>query len=385
MTLITTTTDLAFLCDRLRAEPFVTIDTEFMRDRTFWPKLCLVQIAGAEEAVAIDPLASGIDLAPLLDLMADPAVLKVFHAARQDLEIFVRLMGKAPAPIFDTQIAAMVCGFGEEVAYDTLVAQVAKARIDKTSRFTDWARRPLTDAQLRYALGDVTHLRVVYQGLIDRLEQTGRVDWVVQEMADLTDPALYAQEPDQAWRRLKVRSREPRFLAVVQALAAWREREAQRRDLPRNRIMRDDLLLEVAASRPKTAEDVARLPRLGLDARSCQAVASVVTEALALPPESLPRLPEPVRPPRGIGPLVELLRVLLKLQAEEHNVAQRLIATSGDLELIAQDDGADVPALAGWRRELFGEAALSLKHGRLGFAVRGGKVRLLPLPETEAA
>lgn len=383
MTLITTTTELSELCDRLRAEPFVTIDTEFMRDRTFWPKLCLVQIAGAGEAVAVDPLAQAIDLAPLLDLMADPSVLKVFHAARQDLEIFVRLMGKAPAPIFDTQIAAMVCGFGEEVAYETLVAQLAKARIDKTSRFTDWSRRPLTEAQLRYALGDVTHLRVVYQGLSDRLERTGRVDWVDQEMSDLTDPALYAQEPELAWRRLKVRSREPRFLAVVQGLAAWREREAQRRDLPRNRIMRDDLLLEVAASRPKSAEEVARLPRLGLDSKGCQAVATVVTEALALPADSLPRLPEPFRAPRGIGPLVELLRVLLKLQAEEHHVAQRLIATSGDLESIAQDDAADVPALSGWRRELFGDAALDLKHGRLGFAVRDGKVRLLPLTAIE--
>jgi ribonuclease D len=380
MALLTTTSELADLCDELAKEPFVALDTEFMRDRTYFPKLCLLQVAGATRHAAIDPLAPDLDLAPLLALMTDPAVVKVFHAARQDVEIFYHLGGAIPRPLFDTQLAAMVCGYGEEVGYETLVARLAKARIDKSSRFTDWSRRPLTKQQLDYALADVIHLRVIYQRLEAQLRQTGRSEWVAQELAGLTDPRTYEQPPDEAWRRIKLRSREPRFLAIVQALAAWREREAQRRDLPRNRIVRDDLLLELAANRPCSTDDIARLRRISLDRASAAAVVAAVRSALELPEVELPVVEPPPKLPRGIGPLVDLLRVLLKFQCEEHQVAQRLIATTADLEAIAAFDAPDVPALRGWRLEVFGHAALTLKQGKLGLAVDKGQVVLVPMP-----
>jgi ribonuclease D len=379
MTLLTKTAELADLCDELAKEPFVALDTEFMRDRTYFPKLCLVQVAGARRHAAIDPLAPELDLAPLLALMTDPGVVKVFHAARQDVEIFHHL-DVIPTPLFDTQLAAMVCGYGEEVGYETLVARLAKARIDKSSRFTDWSRRPLTKQQLDYALADVIHLRVVYQRLEAQLRQTGRSEWVAQELAGLTDPHTYEQPPEDAWRRIKVRSREPRFLAIVQALAAWREREAQRRDLPRNRILRDDLLLELAANRPRSTDDIAKLRRISLDRASAAAVAAAVRSALELPEVALPLVEPPAKLPRGIGPLVDLLRVLLKFQCEEHQVAQRLVATTADLEAIAAFDAPDVPALRGWRLEVFGRAALTLKQGKLGLAVDNGQVVLVPMP-----
>ena len=379
MTLLTGTEELARLCAELAREPFVAIDTEFMRDRTYFPKLCLVQVAGAGRHAAIDPLAQGLDLAPLLALMTNPAVVKVFHAARQDVEIFHHLGGAIPMPLFDTQLAAMVCGYGEEVGYETLVARLTKARIDKSSRFTDWSRRPLTKQQLDYALADVIHLRVVYQRLDALLRQTGRSEWVAQELAGLTDPHTYEQPPDEAWRRIKLRSREPRFLAIVQALAAWREREAQRRDLPRNRIVRDDLLLELAANRPRSTDDIAKLRRISLDRASAAAVVAAVRSALELPEALLPAVEPPPKLPRGIGPLVELLRVLLKFQCEEHNVAQRLVATTADLEAIAAFDAPDVPALRGWRLEVFGRAALTLKQGKLALAVDKGQVVLVPM------
>jgi ribonuclease D len=370
MSLITDTNALSAFCGRMRAERFVAVDTEFMRDRTYWPRLCLVQVAGEQEAVAIDALAPGLDLAPLLELMGDPGVLKVMHAARQDLEIFHRL-GQLPRSFFDTQVAAMVCGFGEEVAYETLVNKVAKAPLDKSSRFTDWARRPLTEAQIHYALGDVTHLRVIYEHLAARIENAGRTSWVAEELSALLDPALYAQLPEEAWKRLKLRSRDARFVAIVQALAAWREREAQRRDLPRARIVRDDLLLEVAANRPQTVEELRAIERVSLDRESAAAVVAAIQAALALPKTALPPIPEPVILPRGIGPIVDLLRVLLKYRCEEAEVAQRLVASTADLEAIAVDDQADVPAMHGWRREIFGDDALALKAGRLALAVRG--------------
>ena len=372
MTLITDNEALTAFCGRMRAERFVAIDTEFMRDRTYYPRLCLVQVAGESEAVAIDSLAPGLDLAPLLGLLADEAVLKVMHAARQDLEIFYHL-GTMPRPFFDTQVAAMVCGFGEEVAYDTLVSRLAGAQLDKSSRFTDWARRPLSPAQIHYALGDVTHLRVIYQKLAERLEQAGRTGWVVEELEALLEPRLYAQPPEDAWRRLKLRSRDARFIAIVQALAAWREREAQRRDLPRARVVRDDLLLEVAASRPQSVEELRALDRVNLDRDSAAGVVAAIRSAMALPKSELPPVPEQVVLPRGIGPTVDLLRVLLKLRSEESDVAQRLLASTAELEAIAVDDHADVPALHGWRREIFGEDALGLKAGRLALAVRGRK------------
>lgn len=372
MSLITDNESLAAFCRRMHGERFVTIDTEFMRDRTYYPKLCLVQVAGDAEAVAIDPLAPGLDLAPLLALLADPGVLKVMHAARQDLEIFHNL-GRLPAPFFDTQIAAMVCGFGEEVAYDTLVSKLAGTHLDKSSRFTDWGRRPLSEAQIRYALGDVTHLRVIYLKLAERIGKAGRMSWVEEELQELLDPALYAQPPDDAWRRLKMRTRDARFIAIVQALAAWREREAQRRDLPRARILRDDLLMEVAANRPQSIEELRALDRVNLDRESVAGVVAAVRGAMALPKGALPAVPEQVVLPRGIGPTVDLLRVLLKYRSEESGVAQRLLANTADLEAIAVDDAAEVPAMHGWRREIFGEDALALKAGRIALAIRDRK------------
>jgi ribonuclease D len=379
MSLLTTTAELASLCAGLAREPFVALDTEFMRDRTYFPKLCLIQLAGAERHAAVDPLAPDIDLAPLFELLADPAVVKVFHAARQDIEIFYHLTGKIPTPLFDTQLAAMVCGYGEEVGYETLVAQLAKARIDKSSRFTDWARRPLSPQQLAYALADVTHLRVVYQKLKERLEATGRSGWVAQELAELTNPATYRQVPEEAWKRLKVRSRDSRFLAIVQALAAWRERTAQARDLPRNRVLRDDLLLEVAANRPTSPEELAKLRRISLDRRSALGAVEAIRTALALPHAELPKIEPAPKPVRGLGPLIDLLRVLLKLKCEEHHVAQRLVATTAELEAIAAEAEPQVAALKGWRHEVFGKAALALKQGELGLAIRGGELTLVPM------
>ena len=379
MSLLTTTAEVAVLCAELAREPYVAIDTEFMRDRTYFPKLCLVQLAGAKRHAAIDALAPGIDLAPLLALLANQNVLKVFHAARQDIEIFYRLSGAVPAPLFDTQLAAMVCGYGEEVGYETLVSQIAKGRVDKSSRFTDWSRRPLSAQQLTYALGDVIHLRVIYERLKRQLEQTGRSEWVAEELADLTNPATYDQPLEDAWQRIKVRSREPRFLAILRALAAWREAEAQRRDVPRNRIVRDDLLLEIAANRPTSVEELAALRRINLDRQSVEAVVGAVRAALALPQGELPQLEPPPKTPRGLGPAVDLLRVLLKLQCEEHRVAQRLVANTADLEAIASQARPDVAALKGWRFEVFGRAALALKRGELSLAITDGRVVAIPM------
>ena len=384
MSLITDNDTLAAFCRRMHGERFVTIDTEFMRDRTYYPKLCLVQVAGDQEAVAIDPLAPGLDLGPLLAVLADESVLKVMHAARQDLEIFHNL-GRLPAPFFDTQVAAMVCGFGEEVAYDTLVSKLAGAHLDKSSRFTDWSRRPLSEAQIRYALGDVTHLRVIYAKLAERIEKAGRMAWVGEELQALLDPALYAQLPEEAWRRLKMRTRDARFVAIVQALAAWREREAQRRDLPRARILRDDLLMEVAANRPQSVDDLRALDRVNLDRESVAGVVAAVRSAVALPKNALPAVPEPVVLPRGVGPTVDLLRVLLKYRSEESGVAQRLLANTAELEAIAVDDEAEVPALHGWRREIFGEDALALKAGRIALAVRDRKPIVIRLDGDKVA
>jgi len=377
MTLITDSAALARFIADLADEPFVTVDTEFMRDRTYWPQLCLVQIGTSRDAVAIDTLAEGLDLEPLFQLMADERILKVFHAPRQDLEIFHHLSGRLPRPLFDTQLAAMVLGYGDEVGYEALVRQVAGANLDKTSRFTDWSRRPLTPKQVDYALGDVTHLRVIYERFRERLEARGRARWVDEELEALLDPALYEQVPEEMWRRLKVRTRDPRFLAVLQAVAAWREREAQRRDQPRNRVMRDDVLLDLVANRPRSVAALRELKRVNLDNRAAEGLIGAIDAAMALPEEACPRLEPPAKLPKGIGPLVDLLRVLLRLASEEHDVAQRLIATTGDLEKIAAADDAAVPALRGWRREVFGEAALALKHGELAIRANGRRVELI--------
>lgn len=382
MTLIVDSEELAAFCKRQEGADFVAVDTEFMRDKTYWPKLCLVQVAGPKEAAAIDAMAAGIELAPLWRLITQSPVLKVFHAARQDIEIFVRQAGGMPAPVFDTQVAAMVCGFGDSVAYDTLVAKLAGARIDKSSRYTDWQHRPLSDRQIDYALSDVVHLRKVYEKLRKRLHQNGRAHWLEDELSVLTDPAIYRTDPEIAWERIKVRGGNPRFLAVLRELAGWREREAQRRDVPRNRILRDDSLLDIAAHPPATIDELARGRGVGrgvAEGKLGGDILAAVKRGLASDPATWPRLPPRPELPQGLGPLVDLLRVLLKTKCETNDVAQRLVATTEDLELIAADDKADVAALKGWRREVFGEDALALKHGRLALAAEGAQVKLIPL------
>jgi ribonuclease D len=385
MTLITRNEDLEALCKRLGSAPFVTVDTEFMRDRTYWPKLCVLQIAGPKngEAAAIDAMAPGIDLAPVFKLFDDEKIVKVFHAARQDLEIFYNLRRIIPHPVFDTQIAAMVCGFGESVGYETLVAKVAGGSIDKTSRFTDWAARPLSKRQIDYAIADVTFLRTIYTHLRDRLEKSGRLPWLVEEMDRLLDPATYEIVPEDAWQRLKARSNRPKFLAVLRELAAWRELEAQRRDVPRNRILRDDTLVDIAAHAPTKPEMLARARGLSESqarGRFGAAILDAVERGLQTPPDQAPKLAPKPDLPKSIGPVVELLRVLLKMKCAQHGVAQKLVANVSDLELLAADDNADVPALHGWRRDIFGNDALALKHGRVAFALSGRALRLVPMP-----
>ncbi|MDE1967355.1 MAG: ribonuclease D [Alphaproteobacteria bacterium] len=382
---ITDRAALEAFCRGLAGAPYVTVDTEFMRDKTYWPQLCLVQLAGPTGAVAVDPLAQGMDLAPLYALMADPAILKVFHAARQDIEIFYNATGKVPAPIFDTQVAAMVCGFGESASYETLAAKLANAHIDKTSRFTDWSHRPLTERQLKYAIADVTHLRLVYEKLAAQLDRSGRHGWLDEEMAVLTNPATYRLDPADAWKRLKVRSNNRRMLALVRELAAWRETAAQQRNLPRSRIIRDEALLEIAAHAPSNTDELARTRGLGkgfAEGRLGGDVLAVVARVATLNEADYPP-PAPRRDlPQGLGPLVELLRVLLKLRCEENHVATKLVADSEDLEMIAADDHAPVRALQGWRAELFGKDALDLKHGRLALTAAGKRINLV---RTEAA
>lgn len=381
MTLLTTTEQLSAFRESLRGAEYVTVDTEFLREKTFWPQLCLVQLAGPRQAVAVDPLSEDMDLAPLYDLLDDPTILKVFHAARQDVEIFHHLTGRVPTPMFDTQVAAMVCGFGESVGYETLVSKLAGARVDKSSRFTDWSARPLTERQLIYALSDVTHLRPAYEKLKRRLERTGRAHWLEEEMAVLSDPATYVVEPEESWRRLKPKTTKPRFLGVLQELAAWREREAQRRDMPRSRILRDDALLEIAAHAPADIDELARTRGLGrnfAEGRQGADVLAAVERGQNKPESELPRLEPREDNPPGIAPIVELLRVLLRMVSDEQHVAPKLVASAADLEAVAADDNAAVPALTGWRREVFGEKALALKHGRMALAIVGKRVFAAP-------
>src|SRR5437764_4851615 len=337
MSLITDSDAVAAFCARQNGAQFVAIDTEFMRERTYWPILCVVQVAGPEEAVAIDALAEGIDLKPLLALMSDPQTLKVFHAAPQDLQISFQISGEVPHPVFDSQVAAMVCRFGDAVSYETLVKRLAGANLDKASRFTDWAHRPLTERQIKYALEDVVHLRTVYNRLQHLLAENGRAGWFEEEMADLVDPAIYRSEPAEAWRRFRIRGRaDRRFLGVLRALAAWREKAAQQRDLPRGRIMRDEAVLEIAAHAPKTIETLARNRSLGkgiAEGKLGREILAAVAEGLA-DPEPPPAIPAKADAPPGTGPLIELLRVLLKQRCEDFKVAQKLVASSDDLEAI---------------------------------------------------
>ncbi len=381
---ISTTDELAQFCASLATADFVTVDTEFMRETTFWPKVCLIQVAGPEEARVIDPLAAGLDLEPLFELFRNPAVLKVFHAARQDLEIFVRLTGTVPTPLFDTQVAAMVCGFGDQVSYENLASKLANAQIDKSSRFTDWSRRPLTPKQILYALSDVTYLRKCYEKLNQRLQKSDRASWLDAEMATLTDPATYDLPPPEAWRRLKPRVTRPEYLIVLQAVAAWRETEARQRDIPRQRILRDEAAMEIAAHPPKDAEDLGHIRGLSkgfAEGKMGQGLLAAIATHLEMPKEYWPRIEREAELPRGIGPIVELLKVLLKQKCDEHDVAQKLVASSSDLDKIAADDNADVPALQGWRRELFGNDALRLKRGELALAVNGNRIKLVDLTQ----
>ncbi|CAN7242464.1 ribonuclease D [Bosea sp. LjRoot90] len=376
MNLINTTDELASACSRLAAHPFVTVDTEFLRETTYYPKLCLVQMASPDEAVMVDPLAEGLDLAPLMALMTDQNVVKVFHAARQDLEIVWMLGRVLPTPLFDTQVAAMVCGYGDSVGYEQLVNDLAKARVDKSSRFTDWSRRPLSEAQLVYAESDVTHLRDVYLALQADLAASGRESWVAEEMAVLNSPGTYEVKPENAWQRLKGRLRKPKELAVLMELAAWREREAQHRDVPRQRVLKDDALMDIVQRAPRSAEALGELRSVpnGFErSRSGGEVLAAVERALALDPHSLPRL-ERERGRPSNGAVLDLLKVLLKATADTERVAPKIIASSDDLEEIASNDEADVPALKGWRRELFGEKALALKNGSLSLRIVRGRV-----------
>ncbi|HUI98175.1 MAG TPA: ribonuclease D [Xanthobacteraceae bacterium] len=377
MELITTTRDLAEACDRLARHPYITVDTEFLRETTYYPLLCVAQIASAEEAVVVDALADGLDLKPFYELMANERVLKIFHAARQDIEIVWHEAGLIPHPIFDTQVAAMVLGYGDSISYDQLVHRITGDTLDKSHRFTDWSHRPLSPAQVKYAISDVTHLRDVYVALDADLHRRGRAEWVGEEMEVLTSPETYRAEPDSAWERLKTRVRKPKELAVLIEVAAWREREAQTRDVPRGRVLKDDVLGEIATQAPTTVERLATLrslPRGFERSKWGQDILAAVARGLARDPKTLPRLERP----RGGGgngaATVELLKVLLRMTSERHAVAAKVIATIDELERIAADDHANVPALHGWRRELFGEKALALKHGKLALAVEEGRV-----------
>lgn len=376
MHLISDTAALSAACDRLATHPFVTVDTEFLRETTYYPKLCLIQIASPEEAVLVDPLAPDLDLAPFFGLMVNEAVVKVFHAARQDLEI-VWLLGRVlPTPLFDTQVAAMVCGYGDSVGYEQLANDLAKARIDKSSRFTDWSRRPLTEAQLSYAESDVTHLRDIYLALKADLDASGRESWVAEEMAVLTSPATYEVKPENAWLRLKGRIRKPRELPNLMEIAAWREREAQVRDVPRQRVLKDDALMDIVQRGPRSVEALAELRSVpnGFErSRNGAEVLAAIERAAAIDPKTLPRLERERGRPTSAA-VLDLLKVLLKAVADAERVAPKIIASTDDLEAIASDDLAEVPALQGWRRGVFGEKALALKDGSLSLRIQRGRV-----------
>ena len=380
MTPITTTAELQAFCDKIKGQPFVAVDTEFMRETTYWPMLCLIQAATPDAEAVIDPLAEGLDLEPFLQVLRDPSIEKVFHAARQDVEIFHNLKAM-PRPLFDTQVAGMAAGFGEQIAYDALVRQMLKIELDKSSRFTDWARRPLTDAQLTYALADVTHLARLFPMLKQRLEKEGRLAWVTDEMQNLCDPGLYDVEPENAWKRLRPRKHTAKYLAVYKAVAAWRERTAQQRDQPRGRILKDDAIDELATQAPTDAGQIDRLrsvPKGFSGSRFGPDLLDAIREALKDPEAYAPVLEKPRSSPSpAAGAVVELLKVLLKARAEDAGVASKLIATVSDLEMIANDDEAGTPALTGWRREAFGEDALRLKRGELALVLDGTRVRVV--------
>lgn len=371
MELITSTDLLADFCQRAAGFDYVTVDTEFLRETTYWPKLCLLQVATEDEAVLIDPLTDGLSLVPFFTLLTNPKVVKVFHAARQDIEIFVKLTGKVPENIFDTQVAASVCGYGDSVSYDNLVRSVTGVELDKSSRFTDWSARPLSEKQRLYAVADVTHLRDIYKSLVEQVDKTGRWDWVEDELSVLRSIDTYVVQPENAWERLRAKLNRPRDVAALQQLAAWREKRAQDSDQPRSRVLKDDALIELAMQRPTTAEafDKLRAVQRGYGRSSAAGeIMSIIKRVEALTKGELPDMPERYRGPSPKGAVGDLVRVLLKSVSEEHGVAARIIATSDDIDALVIDDDADVPALKGWRRKLFGEKALAIKHGKIGLA-----------------
>jgi ribonuclease D len=381
-TVVTDTDALAGLCDRLASEEFITVDTEFMRERTYYPELCLVQLAGETEVAILDTISDRLDLSPLGDLLANPAVTKVFHAARQDVEIFVHRFDAVPTPLFDTQVAAMVAGFGDQVGYDALVSNLTSGTIDKAHRFSDWAARPLSAAQMTYAAADVTWLRTVYRRLRDRLVDEGRLSWVAEEMAILTNPATYRTDPDTAWERLKVRGNNRRFLAMVRTLAAWREQEAQRINIPRQRLLKDETLMEIAAIAPTSPEALSRargITRGFAEGRTGASLLEAAATTIAQPETGLPAVPRQRDTARPSAALVQLLKVLLTARCEENQVAPKLIASSDDIDRIASEDAPDVPALHGWRRTVFGDDALALREGRVALGVDGKRIQLIPV------
>ena len=388
MNLITRQEDLEAALSALRKSEFVTVDTEFIRETTFWPELCLIQMAAPGVTALVDPLAPGIDLAPFFDLMADETITKVFHAARQDIEIVHHLGDLIPHPVFDTQVAAMVCGFGDSVSYDQLVQKITGERLDKSSRFTDWRRRPLSDKQLEYALADVTHLIDVYLHLKQELEREDRAHWLTEEMAVLTARETYAPHPDDAWKRLKLRVRKPIELAILQSVAAWREREARERNVPRGRVIKDDAIYEIAQQQPRDQEALGRLrstPRGWERSSTAAALLVAVNQALDIPKDELPRLPKQPSHPEGSGAAAELLKVLLKLVAEAEGVAPKVLASADDIDKIAASgEDAEVGALAGWRREVFGDKALKLVRGEIALKFEDRKISVFEVPETVA-
>ena len=378
--LITSTAALEALCQRLRAETFVTVDTEFMRERTYWPELCVVQLGGTSEVAVVDALAPGLDLAPLGALLADTNVMKVFHAARQDIEIFVLRFGDVPRPMFDTQVAAMVAGFGDQVGYDSLVAATTGGHIDKAHRFSDWAARPLSPAQINYAAADVTHLRKVYEKLKARLDKDGRLEWVAEEMALLADPATYRADPEAMWERLRPRTNNRRLLGVLRAVAAWREREAQKSNIPRGRMLKDEALLEIAASAPTDVDALSRMrgvTRGFAEGRMGAGLLAAIADAKALPDADLPEAPNHRDGPKASPALVSLLKVLLAAKCEQHHVAPKLVANSEDIDRLATEDEPAIAALSGWRRDVFGADALALKAGGVALGVDGKRIRLV--------
>jgi ribonuclease D len=385
MKIISDTNTLAEICQDISKHDYVTVDTEFLRETTFWPKLCLIQLGWPGEAVIVDVLAKGFDLAPFFELMGDESVVKVFHAARQDIEIIYKLGNLLPHPVFDSQVAAMVCGFGDSISYDQLVYKITGARVDKSSRFTDWAARPLSDKQLIYALGDVTHLRKVYISIKANLEEQNRAHWVAEEMKVLTSVETYDMPPENAWKRLKMRARKPRELAIMMKLAEWRENMARKMDVPRGRVIKDDMIYEIMSNPPRDDRALGsmRSMKRGFDKnRYGRELLEAIAQALAVDPDQLPVLPIPRQAPEGTAAATEMLKVLLKLTVEEEGVAAKVIANVSDLERIAADDLADVSALSGWRYELFGERALQLKNGEIALGFSGKKIQVFKIPDS---